>query len=436
MSSDDIFVWNFEGGELTETVKVRDGSRGREIDILHTDGSVGNAVCRGNCPLSSDCVHFWEIKPDAEVYGSFAVIGIATSNFDVESAARNYFCGLGRDQDGESWGYNYRGDWLHKGKEMGCLNRVTSSHSKKRKKNSLSKRCHSETERTVIDGIVEGYNFADQLDGIVDFYNNNPRNSNNPKHPSWRSGSTIGVLLDRWKGTLEFYLNREPLGIAFRGIPRDAVIYPAISSTASRGGFKLVSAKSFCTSLAFECIKMACTLEQEDRLNFLERLSCYPGLKATVSKNFSFLADQRHLYRLEKTIQGEIVPSIVESSTDEEQEEVEILTPEGGFKSAVEQRTRASEAIYDGSSSDSDYDLFRGDNDIASAEGEKRKSRWRVTPKTKSRGANSDSSDSSDFFEPNSPTVTKRLSNTTATTKWTVTPVAGRKKFRLGSHNN
>ena len=38
MSSDDIFAWNFEGGELTETVKVRDGSRGREIDILHTDG--------------------------------------------------------------------------------------------------------------------------------------------------------------------------------------------------------------------------------------------------------------------------------------------------------------------------------------------------------------------------------------------------------------
>ena len=130
------------------------------------------------------------------------------------------------------------------------------------------------------------------------------------------------------------------------------------------------------------------------------------------------------------------MPSIVESSTDEEQEEVEILTPDGGLKSAVEQRTRVSEAIYDGSSSDSDYDLFRGDNDIASAKGEKRKSRRRVTPKTQSRGANSDSSDSSDFFEPNSPTVTKRLSTTTATTKWTVTPVAGRKKFRLGSHNN
>merc|ERR1719229_2216354 len=254
------------------------------------------------------------------------------------------------------------------------------------------------------------------------------------KHPSWRSESTIGVLLDRWKGTLEYYLNGEHLGIAFRGIPRDAVIYPAISSTASRGGFKLVSAKSVRHSLAFECIKMACTSEQDDRLNFLERLSCYPGLAATVKQNYSFLAGQQWSLkdRTENTTQREIVSSIVESSTDEEQEEVgwlvesstdeeqeevEILTPEGDFKSAVEQRTRASEAIYDGSSSDSDYDLFRGDNDIGSAEGEKRNSRRRVTRKTESRGANSDSDDSSDFFEPNSPKVTKRLSTPTATTK-------------------
>jgi len=418
MSSDDIFAWNFEGGELTETVKVRDGSRGREIDILHTDGSVGNAVCRGNSPLSSDCVHFWEIKPDAEVYGSFAVIGIATSNFDVESAARNYFCGLGNDQDGESWGYDYKGHWLHKGKEQGCLNKATGSHSKK---NSLSRTCHYATELTIIDGSVH----VRMLPKV-------------PKHPSWRSEATIGVLLDRWKGTLEYYLNGEHLGIAFRGIPRDAVIYPAISSTAARGGFKLVSAKSFCTSLAFECIKMACAMEQDDRLNFLERLSCYPGLAATVKQNYSFLASQQWSLkdRMEKTTQREIVPSVVASSTDEEQEEVEILTPEGGFKSAVEQRKRISEAIYDGSSSDSDYDLFRGDNDIEIAEGEKRKRRRSVPPKNQSGGANSESDDSSDFFEPDSPTVTKRLSTTTATTKWTVTPVAGRKKFRLGSHNN
>ena len=177
---DDTFDWNFEGGELTETACVRLGGRG--INFLHASWrsekakvkvlilklkhkcsffSEGNAVCRGNSPLSPDCLHFWEIKPDVEVYGNAAVIGIATSNFDVVSATRSYHSGLGKDQDGESWGYNYGGEWIHK-------STVTFSQKK-----------------------------------VF------------PRH--WGVGSIIGVLLDRCKGTLEYYLNREPLGVAFRG---------------------------------------------------------------------------------------------------------------------------------------------------------------------------------------------------------------------------
>ena len=34
----------------------------------------------------------------------------------------------------------------------------------------------------------------------------------------WSEGTIIGVHLDRWRGTLEFYLNRKPLGIAFSNI--------------------------------------------------------------------------------------------------------------------------------------------------------------------------------------------------------------------------
>lgn len=103
-------------------------------------------------------MHFWEIKPDIEVYGTSGMIGIATSNLDVESATRSYHLGLGRDKDGESWGYNYKGEWVHRG---------------------------------VVIGVQ--------------------------RPPVWGLGSIIGVLLDRWKGTLEYYLNREPLGVAFRG---------------------------------------------------------------------------------------------------------------------------------------------------------------------------------------------------------------------------
>ena len=118
--------------------------------------SVGNAVCCGNSPLSPGCLHFWEIKPDIEVYGTAAMIGVTTSNFDVDCASVSYNCGLGKDMDGESWGYSYKGEWFNKGRV---------------------------TKRTL----------------------------------TWGLGSIIGVLLDRWKGTLEYYLNREPLGVAFRG---------------------------------------------------------------------------------------------------------------------------------------------------------------------------------------------------------------------------
>ena len=30
---DEVFDWTFEGGEMTETAEVRDGSRGREIEF-------------------------------------------------------------------------------------------------------------------------------------------------------------------------------------------------------------------------------------------------------------------------------------------------------------------------------------------------------------------------------------------------------------------
>ena len=33
----------------------------------------------------------------------------------------------------------------------------------------------------------------------------------------WAYGSVVGVYLNRWQGTLAFYLDRQLLGIAFRG---------------------------------------------------------------------------------------------------------------------------------------------------------------------------------------------------------------------------
>ena len=36
-AGDEVFDWTFEGGEMTETAEVRDGSRGRGIDFVHAD---------------------------------------------------------------------------------------------------------------------------------------------------------------------------------------------------------------------------------------------------------------------------------------------------------------------------------------------------------------------------------------------------------------
>ena len=37
-AGDDVFDWKFEGDKLTETATVRDGTRGREVDVIHADG--------------------------------------------------------------------------------------------------------------------------------------------------------------------------------------------------------------------------------------------------------------------------------------------------------------------------------------------------------------------------------------------------------------
>ena len=144
--------WNFEGGRMTETAKVRSGSQGRGVSIRRTF-SEGNAACLGNVALNPGCLHFWEIKPDWHVYGTSAVVGVATSDFAFDSITCSYEHGIGKDA--ESWGYSYKGSWVHGG-------------------------------------------------------------SHTPAKP-WGQGSIVGVLLDRWRGTLAFYLNREPLGIAFKG---------------------------------------------------------------------------------------------------------------------------------------------------------------------------------------------------------------------------
>ena len=211
------------------------------------------------------------------------------------------------------------------------------------------------------------------------------------------------------------------------------MIYPAISSTAAKAGFKLIYAKTFRPSLAFDCIRRASLLERDERLAFLGQLSLYSGLSATVNKNYWFLAGQRrHAEERQGTTDGDghegSVVSLVESSTDVDadgEEEVEISSiskPSGDFK--ADRKTRTSEVFIDddGSSSDSDYCRFGSDSWPTERKGKRADAPKNTKKRKKSKY---DSSDSSDFFEPNSQAVAKRSPSATV--------LSTRKKFRLGS---
>ena len=67
-------------------------------------------------------------------------------------------------------------------------------------------------------------------------------------------GSVIGCHLDLWKGTLSFYKNGEPLGIAFDGL-LGKNLYPMISSTAARTRMKLICSYKTNFSLQYLCCK-------------------------------------------------------------------------------------------------------------------------------------------------------------------------------------
>jgi SPRY domain-containing SOCS box protein 3 len=67
-------------------------------------------------------------------------------------------------------------------------------------------------------------------------------------------GSLIGVHLDMCAGTLEFYLNRRPLGVAFKGL-KAYELYPMICSTAAQSAMKMTCATSIKPSLQLTCLQ-------------------------------------------------------------------------------------------------------------------------------------------------------------------------------------
>ncbi|KOC64761.1 SPRY domain-containing SOCS box protein 3 [Habropoda laboriosa] len=159
---------------------------------LHDEYSLGTAVVRGNKLLEKGRHHYWEVKMLTTVYGTDIMVGVGTNKVDLNGPKQSFCSFLGLDQ--ESFGFSYLGYIQHAGK----------------------------------------------------------------KHtygPCFGKGSLVGVHLDTWKGTLEFFLNRKSLGIAFTGL-RDIILYPMVSSTAAQSMMKLTCSCSVPVSLQVKCLSI------------------------------------------------------------------------------------------------------------------------------------------------------------------------------------
>ncbi|XP_032221392.1 SPRY domain-containing SOCS box protein 3 isoform X1 [Nematostella vectensis] len=133
--------------------------------------------------------HYWEIKL-TDVRGTSMMIGVATQDAMLHTDNYEYVNLVGRDQ--ESWGLSHRGEIWHGGQKW--------------------KFCEPFFDSTV-----------------------------------------IGVLLDMDKGTISFFKNGQPLGVAFTGLQdRGCELYPIASSTASESEVEL----------GYRCCKYSTLIDQ------------------------------------------------------------------------------------------------------------------------------------------------------------------------------
>ncbi|XP_043957540.1 SPRY domain-containing SOCS box protein 3 [Gambusia affinis] len=155
---------------------------------FHSDYSCGTAAIRGNRELSEG-QHYWEVKMTSPVYGTDMMVGVGTSEVNLDKFKFIFGSLLGHDED--SWGLSYTGLLQHKGDKV---------------------------------------KFS----------------------PRFGQGSVIGVHLDTWHGTLTFYKNRHCIGVAATKL-QSKKFYPMVCSTAAKSSMKVVCACYAPTSLQYLC---------------------------------------------------------------------------------------------------------------------------------------------------------------------------------------
>lgn len=123
-------------------------------------------------------------------------------------------------------------------------------------------------------------------------------------------GCIVGVLLDRVRGQLEFFLNRRSLGVAYTNIPSDPniKIFPMVCSTAAKSCIRLMNATSQLESLQLRSFR---ALAKQPKA--LEELRQLPGLR-TILNNYWFLAPPIRYSRESKCNEYDMLDEAVLSS--------------------------------------------------------------------------------------------------------------------------
>nr|XP_048292164.1 SPRY domain-containing SOCS box protein 3 isoform X2 [Myodes glareolus] len=100
---DEDFDWVWD--DLNKSSATLLSCDNRKVSF-HTEYSCGTAAIRGTKELG-DGQHFWEIKMTSPVYGTDMMVGIGTSDVDLDKYHHTFCSLLGRDED--SWGLSYTG---------------------------------------------------------------------------------------------------------------------------------------------------------------------------------------------------------------------------------------------------------------------------------------------------------------------------------------
>ncbi|KAL1451498.1 hypothetical protein WDU94_005869 [Cyamophila willieti] len=104
---------------------------------------------------------------------------------------------------------------------------------------------------------------------------------------SFGQGSIIGVKLDMWSGDLEFYLNRKPLGVAFKAMNKYPNLYPMVSATMANTSIRMIHSTSHPVHLMHHCLG---PLRDQFRLTCAE-LSGIPALKKFLETSWWTFSD-------------------------------------------------------------------------------------------------------------------------------------------------